>query len=120
MATWRPVGIITPVVDSWLWLEKLPSGNFFKLVCEGVLVNSRSFLQLQEWRASVAGPVKIIQPRREQVFTLGEPGNRLIAVRKAYPMKAVPDQQDYQIRLDEWVEDVTLDPKVGLWLPGKG
>lgn len=119
MATWRSIGSLTPDKDSWLWFEVLARGNFFRLVCSGVQANSSSFLQLQDWPGQKPGPIKIVQPLREQVFHLGQAAPRLIAIRKAYPVRSAPDSQDYQVTLFEWEEAPRTDPEVNLWVPGK-
>ncbi|OLP19813.1 hypothetical protein BST81_03525 [Leptolyngbya sp. 'hensonii'] len=118
MATWQLIGVCTPVKDLQ-FLEILPTGDFFKLTCIGVPANSASFLTLQEWRDKRPGQQMIAYPLREQVFRWGIAGQRLIAIRKSYPIRAAPDLEDYQVKLEEWQEEaIPPDPEVGLWLPG--
>lgn len=120
MATWRPVGIVTPADDSWLWLESQIRGSFFMLRCEGIPQGSQAIVQLQEWAGQRPGPIKPLKPLREQVFSMGAPGDRLIAIRKTYPPRVPPDQSEFQVSLFEWVEAIKPDPEVKLWLPGAG
>lgn len=90
------------------------------LKCDGILQGSQAIIQLQEWAGNRPGPIKPLKPLREQVFSLGVTGPRLLAIRKFYPPRAAPDQSDFQVSLFEWVEQPQTDPEVGLWLPGKG
>lgn len=129
MASWRPVGVITPNTANWQLLPHRPVGNFFRLVCVGVPSASQSFIQFQEWRNQRPGPIYARSPLAEQCFEWGDPGERLVSVRKGYPLRAVRDQEDYQICLEEWVDDerperveVAHDfvqkEEPRLWLPG--
>lgn len=106
MATWRPVGSITPIVDNWLLFEKEATSICFKLNCAPVPENTPSYLWLREWRNGEPGPKKLIYPRLQQTFNLGEPGPRLIEIFKAYPHWARGlKEESYQVGLEEWIDD---------------
>lgn len=129
MASWRPIGVIIPVSENWQLLPHRPTGNFFRLTCLNVPHGSQSFIQFQEWRNQRPGPISAKVPLAEQCFEWGESGERLVSVRKGYPLRAPHDQEDYQICLEEWVEeervervevahDFVQNEEPKLWLPG--
>ena len=123
--------MITPIEGSWTVFESLAVGSFFRLSCVGIPGDSRAFLQFQEWRDQRPSPIKILHCVPQQLFHWGPGGERLITIRKAYPLKGGRDSEDFQVSLEEWShipdhpeqgDDIPVvevkPPEVNLWLPG--
>lgn len=106
MATWRPVGKITPVVGEWRFWDEEVEGTMFRLNCAPLPDSTPSYLWLREWRDEKPGEKKLVYPKTQQTFTFGQPGKRLIEVCKLYPLWAQSlDEDPYDLGLEERVSD---------------
>lgn len=106
MATWRPIGKVSPIVGEWRFWETEVSGTMFRLNCAPLPQGTPSYLWLREWRSEKPGEKKLIYPRVQQTFNFGQPGSRLIEVCKLYPHWARElDEAPYELGLEERIED---------------
>lgn len=113
MATWRPLGRLSPVVGEWRFWDEEATGTMFRLNCAPLLPGTPSYLWLREWRNGKPGEKKLIYPKLQQTFIFGDPGNRLIEVCKLYPHWARDwEEEPYELGLEERIEDPDPAPEV--------
>lgn len=111
MATWRPVGKLTPIVGEWRFLAEEATGTLFRINCAPLPQGTPSYLWIREWRNNEPGPKKLIYPKQQQTFVLGEPGPRLIEISKAYPLWARKlEEEPYEVGIEERIEDPAPAP----------